>query len=243
MILATSKYFLVYEDGKVGVKIPYPEEFLPTCLINFRDGFFAAGEGRTVYRYNFTPEGKRSGFKRDLFEILLPEDASTVRTLQLNLSEEALLVQTQTHQIYCYHLETELNIDNIKMPTAADIMPDKKPMASANALLMKMQPAKYERWFPNFHHGAITGLSNCVRKPIMITSSTDKSVRIWNYINGECLLTKYFGEEAHGVSIHPAALYALVGFTDKLRMYDIQRDEMRLHKEFNIRLCKEVRLF
>lgn len=33
----------------------------------------------------------------------------------------------------------------------------------------------------SFHSKAVTGLSVCVRKPIVATSSLDRCVRIWNY--------------------------------------------------------------
>lgn len=103
----------------------------------------------------------------------------------------------------------------------------------------KTEPSRHESWFPQFHHGPINGVSNCIRKPVLITSSLDKSVRMWNYLTGECLMTKYFGEEAFGVSLHPACLYAIVGFSDKLRLFDVHDNDLRLHKEFNIRACRD----
>lgn len=33
----------------------------------------------------------------------------------------------------------------------------------------------------SFHSKAITGLSVCVRKPVVATSSLDRCIRIWNY--------------------------------------------------------------
>lgn len=33
----------------------------------------------------------------------------------------------------------------------------------------------------SFHSKAITGLSICIRKPIVATSSLDRCLRVWNY--------------------------------------------------------------
>jgi WD40 repeat protein len=82
----------------------------------------------------------------------------------------------------------------------------------------------------------------CIKKPLVVTSSGDKSIRIWNYLTGTCDLVKYFGDEPQSVSLHPSGLYMLVGFSDKLRMMNILMDDLRPVREFPIRACKEVKL-
>jgi WD40 repeat protein len=47
------------------------------------------------------------------------------------------------------------------------------------------------------HSSAITGISTCVRKPLMATSSMDQTVRIWNYLERSCVLVKHFSEEVN----------------------------------------------
>ena len=56
----------------------------------------------------------------------------------------------------------------------------------------------------------ITGLDVCVRKPLLITSGQDCSVRIWNYLSKTQELVKTFTEEAHSVAIHPSG--SVLGF-------------------------------
>lgn len=48
--------------------------------------------------------------------------------------------------------------------------------------------AHFEHLSHSFHSGCITGLSVCIRKPIIATCSLDQSVRIWNSETkyGEC---------------------------------------------------------
>ncbi|KAI8611737.1 WD40-repeat-containing domain protein [Chytriomyces sp. MP71] len=98
---------------------------------------------------------------------------------------------------------------------------------------------RFEVAMPAYHHGPVTGMDVCTRKPILVTTSSDRSIRIWNYATGECELCKHFPEEASSVAIHPSGLYVLVGFGDKLRLMNVLIDDFRLFKEFPIRSCRE----
>ena len=51
---------------------------------------------------------------------------------------------------------------------------------------------------------------------------------------------KEFPEEAYSVALHPSGLYALVGFSEKLRLMNLLIDDIRPFKEFMIRGCREV---
>lgn len=39
----------------------------------------------------------------------------------------------------------------------------------------------FETLAQSFHNGQVLGLDVCIRKPLIATCSSDKSVRIWNY--------------------------------------------------------------
>ena len=86
-----------------------------------------------------------------------------------------------------------------------------------------------------FHSGAITGLSCAVRKPLVATSSVDRTVRVWNYMTNGIEFWKDFSEEVFTVSIHPAGHQILAGFSDKLRLLNILIDDFRVVREFPIR--------
>ncbi|RVE72493.1 hypothetical protein OJAV_G00042240 [Oryzias javanicus] len=90
-----------------------------------------------------------------------------------------------------------------------------------------------------FHSSPITGLSVCFRKPLVATCSLDRSVHIWNYETKELDLYKQFQEEAHSVALHPTGLFALVGFSDKLRLMNLLVDDIRVFQEFTVRSCRE----
>jgi cilia- and flagella-associated protein 57 len=99
--------------------------------------------------------------------------------------------------------------------------------------------AKFEVALEASHSSSINGLDLCIRKPLFVTCSSDKSIKIWNYLTDTCELTKIFVDEPLSISLHPSGLYVLAGFSDKLRLFNILMDDLRLAKEFSIRACKK----
>jgi WD40 repeat protein len=84
-------------------------------------------------------------------------------------------------------------------------------------------------------------MDTCIRKPLIVTCSSDKSIRVWNYLDSTSEIVKYFNEEAFSVALHPSGLYVLVGFSDKLRLMNLLIDDIRPFREFTVRGCRECR--
>ncbi|KXS13792.1 WD40 repeat-like protein, partial [Gonapodya prolifera JEL478] len=93
---------------------------------------------------------------------------------------------------------------------------------------------------PLNHTQTITGLSVCPRRPIAVTTSLDRTIKVWNYVTATLEFFKSFAEEALSVALHPSGLYAVVGFSDKLRVMTLLMDDARVTKEISIRGCREV---
>lgn len=98
-----------------------------------------------------------------------------------------------------------------------------------------------EKIYKGFHHGAINGMDTCVRKPVVVTCSTDRSIRLWNFIDNTLDLVKYFKDEPLSVALHPSALYLLVGFNESLCLMNILIDDIRPSWQSNFRGSREVR--
>ncbi|KAI9190309.1 Cilia- and flagella-associated protein 57 [Blastocladiella emersonii ATCC 22665] len=135
------------------------------------------------------------------------------RSLILSASEESLLAVTDDATCYMLHVSV---ID----------------LARGDALRSSLA-------IPSFHQGPITGMDTCVRKPFVVTCSTDKSIRVWNFSTFTCELTKFYPEEPTCVSIHPSGYYILAGFPDKLRLMTLLPDDLRVVREFPVRGCRE----
>ena len=93
-------------------------------------------------------------------------------------------------------------------------------------------------------HGpsAIQGMDVCLKKPLILTCSEDSTLRIWNFLTNELELHKNFaGDEMFCCALHPTGLHAAVGFSDKLRVYHVLVDDIRVCLEVPIKACKEAR--
>merc|ERR1719247_510441 len=81
----------------------------------------------------------------------------------------------------------------------------------------------------------------CIRKPWVVTCGMDKTVRVWNYLEKTCELSRSFNEEAYSVAFHPSGFHLIVGFSDKLRLMNLLMEDMRPFKDLPIKACREVR--
>ncbi|GFH16945.1 uncharacterized protein HaLaN_13468, partial [Haematococcus lacustris] len=80
-------------------------------------------------------------------------------------------------------------------------------------------------------HCPDAGMDICVRKPLLVTCSTDKSIRFWNYVDRTCELTKWFPDEIFSVAIHPTGL--------QLRLMTVLMEDLKTMKELGIKGCRE----
>nr|XP_046236343.1 cilia- and flagella-associated protein 57 isoform X2 [Scatophagus argus] len=190
-----------------------------TALLSYSKGFACSLGSGTVC---FFEKREEDTFRRSR-EIRIPMDqydnelapaqCQEIDTMCISPSEETLAISTDRGQLYSFSLSSvEMN---------------------------KEEPAHFEFLLQSFHSKSITGLSVCIRKPIVATSSQDHSVRIWNYETKVLELYKEFQEEVHSVALHPTGLFILVGFSDKLRLMNLLIDDIRTFKEFTVRGCRE----
>lgn len=140
---------------------------------------------------------------------------STIRSLCLTQGEDTLVMATSSLQIVALNF----NVDWSKG-------------SEAPVFRSICQP---------FHAGAIVGLDCCIRKPLVATSSTDKSVRIWNTQDSVVETVKVFPTEPGAIALHPSGLHILVTFSDKVRFMNIYGDNIQEFKAFNVRAVSDVR--
>ncbi|KAI8825817.1 WD40-repeat-containing domain protein [Fimicolochytrium jonesii] len=228
------------EDGKIMIfepngelKTEFNHEHGPSgalrsvnTLLSYSKGFICGGSqgSITIYDRNeeagtaLPPAPGQSVAGKDMFrkvkELKLHSENAKVANMALSPSEDNMVATTENNQLFALMLAgTEV----------------------------KGEESKFEMFSQPFHHGQITGCDTCIRKPLVVTCSTDRSVRVWNYLDSSSELVKYFPEEAFSVAIHPSGLYILVGFSDKLRLMNLLIDDIRTFREFTIRGCRECR--
>ncbi|XP_063330905.1 cilia- and flagella-associated protein 57 isoform X2 [Pelmatolapia mariae] len=190
-----------------------------TAILSYSKGFACSRGPGTVFLFEQTDE---NGYRKTR-EIKIPLDAycsgvtlakyQQIDTICISPAEETLAISTNRGQLYSVSLSS---VD-----------------------MNKEDKLHFEFLSQSFHSSSITGLSICIRKPLVATCSLDRSVRIWNYETKVLELYKEFQEEAYSVALHPTGLFILVGFSDRLRLMNLLIDDIRTFKEFTVRSCRE----
>eukprot|EP00731_Ephydatia_muelleri_P018745 Em0011g785a len=208
---------------------PVTKETVPVrCIAVYSKGFICSGGSGTVCLFEKT-DNKNVFRKTQTVGIWVdtstqppqlagseaqPPTSNEIRSLTLSPSEESVICTTITQQIY------SLSLSNTGSGKGGS-------------------SASFDYLTHSFHQGEITGMDVCIRKPLIATCSTDKTIRVWNYETNALDLCKEFQEEAYSIALHPSGLFLLVGFSEKLRLMNVLLDDIRSFKEFTIRGCRE----
>ncbi|KEG08257.1 WD repeat domain 65 [Trypanosoma grayi] len=92
-----------------------------------------------------------------------------------------------------------------------------------------------------FHVGGIIGVACSVRRPFLVTSGADKSVRIWNTNTHRLEMCQYFSTQPGPVAIHPNGLYVVICFHDRVRVMSILWNCLHEHRVLNLRNVTDVK--
>ncbi|CAH2050452.1 unnamed protein product, partial [Iphiclides podalirius] len=201
------------------------ETYPVTCFVNFQKGLaYSCGPG---YVHMFEKETIHHWRKRNVFRISKKSYKHTrehpmwsplddIQHITIDPNQETLLITTLRKQLY-----------NVKL---------------FGQHMLQNPEIAFTELGPSMHYGRINSLSMCAWKPIFMTSGEeDKSIRIWNYMTDDVELIKLYQEEIHCVSLHPTGLFAIVGFSDKLRYMVVLIDDFEVMREFPIRNCKQAK--
>ena len=204
-------------DGNLHQSILFGNGLSVESLVATNKGFVAGGQSGNIIIYGLVYIGNKLETTEVKRKLILPESENVyIQTMSVSSSQGDLLLETNKNQIFKISLEI--------------------PEATKSE-----EEAKFESITDSFHFAPVKGMDICGRKPLLVTCSSDKSIRIWNYIHNYCEQVKYFQEEVCSIALHPSGLYVLAGFTDKLRLMNILMDDIRTFREFPIRSCQECR--
>ena len=222
LLIGTSNGKILYIEGrdlKKELNLDITDQV--TAIASFSKGFACACGPGMIHFFDRIFED-RDFYKKNRQALLLgdPNDVSKlqqqiVKGMVVSPSEEYLVVTTDMNQLYWTPISTEFL--NRQMN----------------------QTSNFNLLAPGSHFAPITGLSVCVWKPLIATSSEDSFIRIWNFEKFTLELAKEFVGAVHSISIHPMGLFLLAGLTDKLYLMYILKDDLKKVKDFPIRECNE----
>jgi len=181
-------------------------------IVAYSKGFVCGADGGVIYVFEKSDD-KDYYKKAKAFRI--ENNAVPIKHLAVSPSEEQLVCTLANSQVYVFTL--------------------------SNTDILRADEMNFELLSQAFHSSIVTGLDTCIRKPLVATCGTDRTVRIWNYLDKSSDIFKTFTEEVHSVSFHPSGLHVLAGFSDKLRLMNLLMDDIRPYKEFAIKMCRECR--
>ncbi len=87
----------------------------------------------------------------------------------------------------------------------------------------------------------IIGIDVAMWRPVIATTGKDKTLRIFNYTDRTQELVKQYEEEPVSVTIHPSALYVVVGFLETIKIEALHRTEIVEVREIAVRNCTMVK--
>lgn len=91
------------------------------------------------------------------------------------------------------------------------------------------------------HTGAVVAMDTCRQKPLLFTVSSDKTCRVWNYLKWRCELVHQLSEEPTSVACHPSGFQILIGFKERIRLYNVLLDSLRPCRDIAVKQCREIR--
>lgn len=97
-------------------------------------------------------------------------------------------------------------------------------------------------YFGGNHQQRVMGLDVAFQRPIAVTVSHDHTLRIWNYESMRCELSYEFNETPYAVAVMASGFQVIVSFKDKIRMYNVLQDKLRLFRETTLKGCRELKL-
>ena len=74
----------------------------------------------------------------------------------------------------------------------------------------------------------------------MVTCGEDRTIRLWDYQRWRCELSHECTEEPMAVALHPTGFQLLVGFKERVRVFNVLHKEMKVYREVSITKCREI---
>ena len=185
------------------------------CLTTFPLGFAFATNNMV---HVFEKETPFKFIKKTLLTIpvtLFDEPLYVIKNIAINEQQDTIVVTTNHSQIF---------IGQLFAPETMDVT-----------------QIEFKYLGEPLHIDSIIDLSVCSWKTIAITASKDHTVRVWNYETMKMELLKKFLIDIRVVALHPSGMFAAIGFTDVLRLVQIQLKDLKITKSFNYPMCSVLK--
>ena len=180
-------------------------------------------ESIAVYNKGFVVGGSKGFFavyektedKKDPFLLISHFNASehdSIAYMSVSPSSETIACYTRNKQILLFDM---LNMDNSKNG---------------------MDRFKQLRPFGN-HQRGVVGLDLCLNRPVAVTCSLDKTLRVFNYLTKQCEIEHKLKEEPTAVAVHPMGNMVVVGLKDRVKTFHLLMDSLEFVRDLQLKHC------
>ncbi|CAM9950291.1 unnamed protein product, partial [Scytosiphon promiscuus] len=91
------------------------------------------------------------------------------------------------------------------------------------------------------HTAPVVALDVCLTRPIVVTVGEDRVLRIWSYLKWKCEVVHEFrNEDPNCASLHPMGFQVAVGFKDRIRIYSLLMEGLRVLRDIPQKNCRAV---
>jgi WD40 repeat protein len=178
-----------------------PTDGLPiNAMVAYSKGFICGGGAGSIMIYEKTDDKdyykktKTISINQGMSNLVV--QSGGIHSLAISPAEENIIVTTENNQIFTVKLfyqiedpaaeQSALTNVNAEQPTSSQPVAriESKPDIKAaekkrDAIIVTNNRLEFEYLTSSFHSNQITGLDSCIRKPYIVTSSIDKTIRLW----------------------------------------------------------------
>eukprot|EP01063_Lacrimia_lanifica_P027793 TRINITY_DN3956_c0_g6_i1.p1 TRINITY_DN3956_c0_g6~~TRINITY_DN3956_c0_g6_i1.p1 ORF type:complete len:1383 (+),score=561.76 TRINITY_DN3956_c0_g6_i1:69-4217(+) len=195
------------------------------CLAPACKGFLAGSDDRTMCLFERTYDTE---YFKCFKTMQAPDKIGTGKLKVLDLS-----INPEEDSAIVFYSNNEIGQVNL---TTIETLGDNDRVDKHNV---------FKRLPIGFHSDNVTALDVCVQRSVVVTASTDKHIRVWNFLKKQVEVDKKMDDvlgEVQSVAIHPSGSLLVAGYQTKLFVFLVLANDLQVCHEFpHIRQCKEVR--
>lgn len=88
----------------------------------------------------------------------------------------------------------------------------------------------------------IIAADSSYQKPTLLTIGSDRTARLWNTNTMKCMFVHDLKiDSATAIALHHTGGQALIAFKDKLRVYHVLVDKLKMFRDVLVKNCRDVK--